>query len=91
MSQRRGDDPGGLYRALRQLERDGLVRPGWEKSESVPDRRISELTRRGMEDFHGRVAGLLATRDALESFLSRYSEFVTLARKENAAGSRRYL
>nr|MBA3788699.1 helix-turn-helix transcriptional regulator [Actinomycetota bacterium] len=35
-----GDDPGGLYRTLRALERDGLVHSAWEPSQSGPNRRI---------------------------------------------------
>ena len=73
-----GHDPGGLYRALRALERDGLVRSGWEASQSGPDRRIYELTRRGMEELHRNARALEATRGALDTFLSRYGEFVSL-------------
>jgi poly-beta-hydroxybutyrate-responsive repressor len=73
------DDPGGLYRALRALERDGLVRSGWQRSELGPDRRIYRLTRKGMEQLHESAKALLQTRDTLSVFLSRYEEFVALA------------
>ena len=73
------DDPGGLYRALRALERDGLVRSAWEPSTSGPDRRIYELTRAGMEELHRRAKALGATRETLDVFLSRYGEFVSLS------------
>ena len=46
------DDPGRLYRALRALEQDGLVRSAWQPSSGGPDRRIYELTRRGTEELH---------------------------------------
>src|SRR3954469_80151 len=46
------EDPRRLYRALRALECDGLVRSVWEKSTSGPDRRMYELTRAGMEVLH---------------------------------------
>lgn len=72
------DDPGRLYRALRQLEADGLVRSVWEKSTSGPDRRIYELTRAGMETLHGCAKDLMVTGGILSVFLSRYSEFVAL-------------
>jgi len=72
-------DPGGLYRALRGLERDGLVRSGWEPSQNGPERRIYQLTRAGMQELHAQAKALLATRDAVDVFLSRYGEFVTLA------------
>jgi PadR family transcriptional regulator PadR len=72
------DDPGRLYRALRQLESDGLVRSVWEKSTSGPDRRIYELTRAGMETLHASAKDLMVTGGILSVFLSRYSEFVAL-------------
>ena len=71
-------DPGRLYRALRALEREGLVRSGWERSEQGPDRRIYELTRAGMEELHDHAKSLQATDAILVGFLSRYSEFVAL-------------
>ena len=72
------DDPGRLYRALRQLETDGLVRSVWEKSTSGPDRRMYELTRGGMETLHASAKDLMVTGGILSVFLSRYSEFVAL-------------
>ena len=72
------DDPGRLYRALRSLETDGLVRSVWEKSTSGPDRRMYELTREGMECLHESASSLKATYDILGMFLSRYTEFVAL-------------
>jgi len=71
-------DPGGLYRALRKLEDEGLVHSAWESSESGPDRRIYELTRPGMEELHRHATGLAEARDALGTFLARYEEFVAL-------------
>ena len=81
------DDPGRLYRALRALETDGLVRSVWEKSTSGPDRRMYELTREGMELLHESVTALKTTHDILGMFLSRYTEFVALrpAKKSRAA------
>lgn len=81
-----GDDPGGLYRALRGLERDGLVLSAWEPSTAGPERRIYELTRPGMEELHRRAKGLVATRDVLDLFLSRYAEFVSLRPAAERAG-----
>jgi PadR family transcriptional regulator PadR len=74
------EDPGRLYRALRSLEADGLVRSVWEKSTSGPDRRCYELTRTGMEVLHDSAQALVVTDQILDVFLSRYSEFVALDR-----------
>jgi len=84
-----GDDPGRLYRALRALERDRLVRSSWEPSASGPDRRTYELTRAGMEELHRLATGLVAGREVVDRFLSRYGEFVALAAAGERAGSRR--
>ena len=72
------DDPGRLYRALRALENDRLVRSSWEPSDSGPERRIYEVTRAGMEELHESAAALRSTRELLADFLSRYAEFVAL-------------
>ncbi len=82
-------DPGGLYRALRALEREGLVRSAWEPSAAGPDRRIYELTRAGMEELHGRAKALAQVSETLELFLSRYGEFVALPRAGEPVRERR--
>jgi len=84
-----GSDPGGLYRALRGLEQDGLVRSAWEASESGPDRRIYDLTRAGMEDLHDRAGALADTRTVIDRLLSRYEEFVALAGAEERTHAER--
>lgn len=75
-----GSDPGGLYRALRALERDGLVRSAWEKSSGGPDRRIYQLTREGAEELHRQAKALAAASATVSVLLSRYEEFVALPR-----------
>ncbi len=72
------DDPGRLYRALRALENDGLVRSVWEKSSSGPDRRMYGLTREGLQTLHESVAALRLTNELLGVFLDRYTDFVTV-------------
>ncbi len=76
-----GSDPGGLYRSLRGLEDEGLVRSAWEPSDAGPQRRIYELTRLGMEELHRQAKALVAARDTLDAFLGRYEEFVALGRR----------
>jgi PadR family transcriptional regulator, regulatory protein PadR len=74
------DDPGRLYRALRALEAEGLVRSAWERSQTGPDRRVYELTRAGGEELHREALALAASADVLAAFLSRYEEFVAVGR-----------
>lgn len=73
------EDPGRLYRTLRALERDGLVRSAWQPSPGGPDRRMYDLTRAGREELHQLAKGLAAGRSRLDAFLSRYAEFVELS------------
>jgi PadR family transcriptional regulator PadR len=73
-----GKDPGKLYRGLRALEHEGLVRSSWEASDAGPDRRIYELTRAGGEELHRHAKSLALTGDVVATFLSRYEEFVAL-------------
>jgi poly-beta-hydroxybutyrate-responsive repressor len=83
-----GSDPGNLYRALRSLEKDGLVRSVWESSDNGPDRRTYEITRRGMESLHETAKAIATGHEAVSVFLSRYQEFVTLpGRKSRARGA----
>ncbi len=52
-------DPGGLYRCLRAMDEEGLVRSEWEPSTSGPARRTYSLTKDG-RDWLDAVAGSLA-------------------------------
>jgi poly-beta-hydroxybutyrate-responsive repressor len=84
-----GDDPGRLYRTLRALEQDGLVRSAWESSASGPDRRRYELTRKGLKELHAAAKTLDDAREILEAFVSRYEEFVALRGDAPRAAARR--
>ena len=84
-----GSDPGGLYRMLRGLEQEGLVKSGWEPSIAGPQRRRYKLTRAGSEVLHEHAKSLLVTAELLDAFVSRYGEFVALqpaVRSKDAAG-----
>jgi PadR family transcriptional regulator len=82
-----GSDPGGLYRALRALEKEKLVRSVWEPSESGPDRRIYEITRAGMQELHRNAKAIAAGQKTVAAFLSRYEEFVALPRSSEHSRS----
>ena len=86
-----GSDPGGLYRALRKLENEALVRSGWEPSGAGPHRRIYEITRPGMEELHRKAKSLAQSRGTLDAFLSRYQEFVALTSTQGSRSSERAL
>ena len=76
-----GSDPGGLYRALRALEKETLVRSVWEPSETGPDRRTYEITRAGMEELHRNAKAIAAGQETVDRIVIRYEEFVALPKK----------
>jgi len=81
-----GSDPGGLYRALRGLEKEKLVRSGWQPSQTGPDRRTYEITRAGMEELHRSAKAIAAGQETVTAFLSRYEEFVALPGRSRRPG-----
>jgi PadR family transcriptional regulator, regulatory protein PadR len=83
-----GSDPGGLYRALRALEKEKLVRSAWQPSQTGPDRRTYGITRAGMEELHEGAKAIAAGQETVASFLSRYQEFVALPRPSRSTASR---
>jgi PadR family transcriptional regulator PadR len=67
-------DPGTLYRTLRALEEDGLVRSAWETGDFGPARRVYELTEPGVAYLHAWATSIRATRAQLDRFLAGYEE-----------------
>jgi PadR family transcriptional regulator, regulatory protein PadR len=65
-------DAGGIYRALRGLERQGLVRSEWHTSPTGPARRTYHVTSEGISALESQVNGLKQTHAALHVFLDRY-------------------
>ena len=65
-------DPGGLYRTLRSMEREGLVRSEWQLRETGPGRRRYELTARGLTQLRECAEALTVTRQIVGAYLERY-------------------
>lgn len=65
-------DPGGLYRALRQLESEGLVCSRWELSDHGPGRRPYQLTEAGAERLTDLVAEVANARHLLDLYVARH-------------------
>jgi len=65
-------DPGLLYRTLRQLEEDGLVRSSWDTEGAGPARRVYEITDEGIEYLHAWAINIRRTRVRLDRFLAEY-------------------
>jgi PadR family transcriptional regulator PadR len=65
-------DAGGLYRALRGLEIEGVVKSHWEHSSHGPGRRTYELTDTGWERLAVESGGVVELRVMLDAFVQRY-------------------
>jgi PadR family transcriptional regulator PadR len=65
-------DMGNLYRVLRALEEDGLVRSEWNAELPGPAKRTYELTPAGEQVLDEWAAALARSRDRIETFLHRY-------------------
>lgn len=65
-------DHAGLYRTLRALEGEGLVRSGWEGKVRGPARRRYEVTAKGEVWLESWAGGLAETQSLLAMYLSRY-------------------
>lgn len=62
-----------LYRTLRQLEKEGLVRSVWEAQSEGPARRVYTLTDAGRSWLDAGAAFLERYRSAIDAFFGTYS------------------
>lgn len=77
-------DPGGLYRALRVMEQDGLVESWWEHSSAGPARRSYRLTEEGLDWLHAWAGAMREGRRYLTAYLSRYDRIGASAPVDSA-------
>ncbi|MDQ6931396.1 MAG: helix-turn-helix transcriptional regulator [Candidatus Eremiobacteraeota bacterium] len=66
-------DPGTVYRALRQLERDGYISSWWDPKEQGPARRVYTLTDSGTEALRVWSTALELYRTNLDAFFNLYT------------------
>ncbi len=67
-------DPGGLYRCLRAMDEEGLVRSEWEPSTSGPARRTYALTEDGRVWLHAAAGSLAEVSRVLGGYRRRYQK-----------------
>jgi DNA-binding PadR family transcriptional regulator len=67
-----GVDSGGLYRCLRSMEDDGLVRSSWEAGERAGPRRVYRLTGEGEEQLRACAQAATENNRLLRRYISRY-------------------
>lgn len=73
-------DSGGVYRALRGLERQGLVRSEWLTSDVGPARRTYHITPDGLAFLDSQAHGLAHVHEVLHLFMERYARVVAAER-----------
>ena len=67
-------DMGNLYRFLRLLESDGIVRSEWDDKASGPSKRVYELTDEGRALLDQWASALRDSQTRVDGFLTRYGE-----------------
>jgi poly-beta-hydroxybutyrate-responsive repressor len=67
-------DPATVYRNLRRMEDDDLVRSEWQAGESGPARRVYHLTAEGDRLLNMMAANAQRRRKQLEAFLTLFAD-----------------
>jgi PadR family transcriptional regulator len=67
-------DMGNLYRVLRALEEQGVVRSEWDADAPGPAKRIYELTDEGRTLLDGWAEALRTAQSNVDAFLARYED-----------------
>lgn len=70
----RSVDAGNVYRVLRALEEEGIVRSEWNAELPGPAKRTYELTDDGLNLLDRWADALRETQDRITGFLQRYEE-----------------
>jgi poly-beta-hydroxybutyrate-responsive repressor len=80
-------DAGGVYRALRGMEKQGLVRSEWHTSDVGPAKRTYFVTPEGVSFLDDLADSLCHTHETLHVFLDRYARVVAAARRGGPEGN----
>lgn len=66
--------PGMVYRHLRQMDEEGLVKSEWNAEGDGPAKRIYSITPEGLEILDAWIIHMERQRDSLDNFIRRYKE-----------------
>ncbi|AMA73791.1 MULTISPECIES: poly-beta-hydroxybutyrate-responsive repressor [Aneurinibacillus] len=75
-------DQGNVYRTLRQLEKEKMVKSEWDTSAGGPAKRVYSLTDAGEQYLKSWAASLEQYQTMLDRFFDMYTQFFMLAPKE---------
>jgi DNA-binding PadR family transcriptional regulator len=76
-------ETGSIYTLLRRMEERGLLKSKWEKAEGSPERRIYNLTEKGVEALKMGLESIVRRKRLFEDLAKFYREnFETLDKKE---------
>lgn len=67
-------DPAVMYRSLRDMERDSLIRSRWMESQAGPRRRVYEITPAGRRELVQIAGAIAGARDAHNAFLNELEQ-----------------
>ncbi len=81
-------NPGTLYRTLRQMEKDGVVKSKWETSKGGPARRIYTITDAGEAYLDFWAEALEQYRRNVDTFFSLYTGRSLRPNKEEENGEK---
>jgi PadR family transcriptional regulator, regulatory protein PadR len=69
-------DQGNVYRTLRQLEKDNLIKSEWDTSSDGPARRIYSITEAGEQYLKMWASSLEQYQNMLNSFFTMYTDML---------------
>ena len=67
-------DPASVYKHLRKMEEDGLVKSAWDTKKSGAARRSYQVTQEGKDYLHAWSVVIQKNKEALEKFLAIYEQ-----------------
>jgi PadR family transcriptional regulator PadR len=81
-------DQGNVYRTLRQLEKDNMVKSEWDTSAGGPAKRIYSLTDAGEQYLKSWASSLEQYQSMLDRFFTMYTGFFMPSSSNNRASKR---
>lgn len=63
-----------LYRNLRKMEKEGLVKSSWKKGEGGPQKRVYTITEKGKDDLNEYINFIRYRKSVIERLINTYEE-----------------